>query len=91
MYDTMDPKRKLELRGMAARIEASTHIGKNGITPSLIEEVSRQLKDNKLIKVKVLKSALDTTSRSDISVQLAEKTGAELIEVKGNTIVLFRR
>ncbi|HMK46048.1 MAG TPA: YhbY family RNA-binding protein [Methanocella sp.] len=87
----MDPKRKLELRGMAARIEASTHIGKNGITPSLIEEVSRQLKDNKLIKVKVLKSALDTTSRSDISVQLAEKTGAELIEVKGNTIVLFRR
>ena len=76
---------------MAARIEASTHIGKNGVTPSLIEEVSRQLKDNKLVKVKVLKSALDETSRSEIAAQLAEKTGAELVEVKGNTVVLFRR
>lgn len=76
---------------MAARMEATTHIGKNGVTPSLIEEVSRQLKDTKLVKVKLLKSAMDELSRDEIAKLLAEKTGSELIEVKGNTVVLFKR
>ena len=87
----MDKKRIMELRGTAARIEPATHIGKNGITDSLIEEINRQLKDNKLIKVKVLKSAMETLPREEIARQLAAKTGAELIEVKGNTVVLFKR
>ncbi|WP_424359909.1 YhbY family RNA-binding protein [Methanocella sp. MCL-LM] len=87
----MDTKKILELRGMAARMEAATHIGKNGVTPSLIEELSRQLKDNKLVKVKVLKSAFEEMPKDEIAKLLAEKTGSELIEVKGNTIVLFKR
>lgn len=87
----MDKKKILEMRGMAARMESSTHIGKNGVTPSLIEELTRQLKDNKLVKVKILKSALDEMPRDEIAKLLAEKTGSELIEVKGNTVVLFKR
>jgi RNA-binding protein len=87
----MDTKKILEMRGMAARMEASTHIGKNGVTPSLIEELDRQLKDNKLVKVKILKSAMDEMSREEIAKQLAAKTGSELIEVKCNTVVLFKR
>lgn len=87
----MDTKRILELRGQAARIEASTHVGKNGVTPSLIEELKRQLKDNKLIKVKLLKSAVEAMPREALARELADKAGAELIEVKGNTVVLFKR
>ncbi len=87
----MDTKKILELRGQAARLEATTHIGKNGLTPSLVEEVSRQLKDNKLVKVKLLKSAVEAMPREEIARDLAQKTGAELIEVKGNTVVLFKR
>jgi RNA-binding protein len=87
----MDTKKILELRGQAARMEASTHVGKNGITPSLIVEVKRQLKDNKLVKVKLLKSAIEAMPREELAKELAEKTRAELIEVKGNTVVLFKR
>ena len=87
----MDKKRIMELRGMAARMEPATHVGKNGVTESLVEEINRQLKDNKLIKVKILKSAIDETPREEIANQLAAKTGAELIEIKGNTVVLFKR
>ena len=72
-------------------MEASTHVGKNGVTPSIIEELKRQLKDNRLIKVKLLKSAVEAMPRESIAKELAEKTGAELIEVKGNTVVLFKR
>jgi RNA-binding protein len=87
----MDKKRILELRGTAANIEPATHIGKNGVTDSLIEEINRQLKDNKLIKVKILKSAMESMPREEIASRLAAKTGAELIEVRGNTVVLFKR
>ena len=87
----MDKKKILELRGQAAKLEAVTHIGKNGITPTVVEEVLRQLKDNKLIKVKLLKSAVDEMPRGEIARLLAERTGAEKIEVKGNTVVLFKR
>lgn len=87
----MDTKRILELRGQAAKIDAMTHVGKNGVTPSLIEELRRQLKDNKLIKVKLLKSAVDVMPRAEVAKELAEKTRSELIEVKGNTVVLFKR
>jgi RNA-binding protein len=87
----MDKKRILELRSTAANIEPATHIGKNGVTDSLIVEINRQLKDNKLIKVKVLKSALESMPREEIARALAAKTGAELIEVRGNTVVLFKR
>ena len=87
----MDKKKLLELRSEAAKLEAVTHVGKNGITPTLVEEIKRQLKDSKLIKVKLLKSAVDETPRADIARELAEKTGAEQIEVKGNTVVLYKR
>ena len=87
----MDTKRILELRGQATKIEALTHVGKNGITPSLIEELKRQMKDNKLIKVKLLKSAVEAMPREELAKELAEKTNSELIEVKGNTVVLFKR
>ncbi|MCD1295135.1 RNA-binding protein [Methanocella sp. CWC-04] len=87
----LDKKRVLEMRGQAANIEPVTQIGKNGITPSIIEEITRQLKDNKLIKIKLLKSAVEAMPREEIAKELAEKAGAELIEVKGNTVVLFRR
>ena len=87
----MDTKKILELRGMAARIEAVTHVGKNGVTPAILEEIKRQLKADKLVKVKVLKSALEAQPREEIAKQLAGGTGAELVEVKGNTVVLFKR
>ncbi len=79
------------MRGQAASLEATTHVGKNGITPSLVEEVSRQLKDNKLVKIKLLKSAVEAMPREELGRELAQKTSAELIEVKGNTVVLFKR
>jgi len=87
----MDTKKILELRGQAARMEATTHVGKNGLTSSLIEEINRQLKDNKLVKIKLLKSAVELKPREEMARELAEKTKAELIEVKGNTVVLFKR
>ena len=86
----MDKKRILELRSTASNIEPATHIGQNGVTDSLIEEINRQLKDNKLIKVKILKSAIRSMPRKEIANELAAKTGAGSSR-SGAIVVLFKR
>ena len=66
-------------------------VGKAGVTEGLLSEVSRQLDAHRAIKVKVQRSALVERTVEEIAAEVAEKTGAELIEVRGRTFVLYRR
>lgn len=79
------------LKRDAAHLTPLLNIGKNGITDSLIEELLRQLKRNKLVKVKILKSALENTDRKAIAEELAKRTGSQLIEIRGSSTVLYRK
>ena len=75
----------------AASLKPAIQIGKEGITDSVIEELKRQLKDKKLVKVKFLRSALEEKDREESAEDLRNKTGAELIEIRGNTAVFYKR
>lgn len=60
-------------------------IGKRGVTDATIDEIVRQVKDRKVIKVKWLRhTEVDPPA-------LAEATGTELVEVRGHTLVLRER
>jgi RNA-binding protein len=87
----LDKKKVLELRGQAQHLDAIIQVGKSGLTPSAIEEIKRQLKDYKLIKVRLLKSAIEESPREELGKKLAAETGSELIEVKGHTVVLYKK
>ena len=66
-------------------------IGKNGLTPGVIEEIKVHLKKRKLIKVRALRSALMDKERGYIKAlasEMAEKTGSDVIQVIGFNIVL---
>ncbi len=65
------------------------NIGKSGITDPLILELRNQLKRNRLVKVKILKTAVDEMDRNDIAKELSMRTGSMLVEVKGNSAVLY--
>jgi len=77
---------KKELRGMGTELKASAHIGKDGLTQGLVEEVKSQIKAHKLVKIKVLASSVE--SKKELAVELAEKADVELIEIRGNTILV---
>ena len=66
-------------------------VGKAGVTEGLVGEVSKPLDAHRAVKVKVQKSALVERTVEDVAAEVAEKTGAELIEVRGRTFVLYRR
>ncbi|MBS7643652.1 YhbY family RNA-binding protein [Candidatus Bathyarchaeota archaeon] len=88
---TIKTKQRLRLRKEMAREHPTIWMGKKGITQEVIEEVSKQLDQNEVVKVRMLKSALQARKRDVLARLIAEKTGAELIEVRGNTFVIYRR
>jgi RNA-binding protein len=82
----LDKRRIIELRGRAQSLPATVRIGKDGITQTVIDEVIRQLKKTKLVKVKLLPSV--EKDRKEAGAELAKVTSSVLIEVRGRTVVL---
>jgi RNA-binding protein len=78
------------LKSEAHQISPILNIGKNGVTDALIEELNKQIKANRLVKVRVLKSAEEEKDLKAIAEEIAEATKSTLIEVKGRTVVLYR-
>lgn len=78
-------------RAEAQQIDVSLQVGKNGVTPATVEELSAQLKKRKLVKVRLLKTATEGGAQDkDQATGLAEATNSILIEVRGHTAVFFR-
>ncbi len=82
----MDKKRIIDLRGRAQALPATVHVGKEGITQTVVDEITKQLKKTKLVKVKLL-PALES-DRKEAGLALANATSSVLVEVRGRTVVL---
>lgn len=84
----MKPKLS-NLKYEASQLSPALNIGKNGITDSLVDELKMQLKRNKLVKIRILRTALNETERTTIAEELSRRTGSQLIEVRGSSAVLY--
>jgi RNA-binding protein len=66
-------------------------VGKDGFTPQLLGEIEKQLEKNKMLKIRILKSALQQETAQTIASKAAEQAGAALVEVRGHVFILYRR
>jgi RNA-binding protein len=66
-------------------------IGKDGLTPQLSNEIENQLEKKKMLKIKILKSALQQDTAQTIASKAVEQTSASLVEVRGHVFILYRR
>ena len=66
-------------------------IGKDGLTPQISSEIDKQLDKHKMLKVKILRSALQTEKAKIIASKAAEQASAALVEVRGHVFILYRR
>jgi len=89
----MDGETRRRLRAEGQRISATVSLGKDGLTAGVISELDDQLKRHHLVKVRVQRSAVagGPGAKDDQADELAEKLGAELVERRGNTVLLYRR
>jgi len=69
----------------------SIWIGKNGVSEELLKEIEKQLEKKEMVKIRILKSALERDETKKIAVRIAEKTEASLVDVRGHTFMLYKR
>jgi len=85
----MTSKERADLRAKANALEAVFQIGKGGISDALIAQTDDVLRVRELIKLKVL---LETSPEKpkELAKSIALATGAEVIQVVGGSIILYR-
>jgi RNA-binding protein len=86
----MEKEKLYRLKAQANQLSPILNIGKNGVTETLIEELNKQIKANRLVKVRVLKSAEEGKDLNAIAEEIAAATRSTLIEIRGRTVVLYR-
>ena len=81
-------KQKRFLRGEAHHLNAILQVGKAGVSENLIEQVGLALEAHELVKISILQNC--EQDRHEVAEQLASGTGADLVQVLGKTVVLYR-
>ena len=66
-------------------------IGKEGLTEQSLSEIEKQLKKNKMLKIKILQTALIQETKKEIAAKAAEQTGALLVDLRGHIFILYRK
>ena len=81
---------RLKLKREMAEERPSIWIGKNGVTEEVIKEVPKQLEKNEVVKIKIQKAILQTSSVKDLSSEIAEKTSSSIIDIRGRSFTLYK-
>ncbi|WP_110926947.1 ribosome assembly RNA-binding protein YhbY [Bacillus massiliglaciei] len=81
-------KQKRFLRSKAHHLNPIFQVGKGGVNDNLIKQIGEALEARELIKVSVLQNCEE--SREDVAGSLSKGARAELVQVIGNTIVLYK-
>lgn len=80
---------KAQLKGLASSLNTKYQVGKNEISDSLITMLDKALTARELIKIDVMKGY--TESINELAINLSVRLNAEVIQVVGRVVVLFRR
>lgn len=86
----MDKAKQLQLRSEASQLKPLLNVGKKGLDDSVIDEIKKQLKARRLIKIKVLRSAEEGMDVKAVGEELSRLTSSELIDVRGRAVILYK-
>lgn len=75
------------LKAQAQRLKATMKVGKDGLSQQFLQALDDALKHRELVKVKFTDFK---EHKKELTPQLAEKTGSQLVTRVGNVAVLYR-
>ena len=82
-------RQKRFLRALGHSLKPVITVGKSEVSEALTKETSIALDAHELIKVKLLESCI--MERKEVADLLAEGCGAEVAQILGRTILLYRK
>jgi putative YhbY family RNA-binding protein len=80
---------KRALRALGNGLKATIYIGKQGVSEDILQAIVDAHEHAELIKLKVLDTC--PLDRHEAAAALEERSGSQLVQVLGRTILLFRR
>jgi len=80
-------KQKRFLRAEANQLKPIFQVGKIGVNENMVKQIAEALEKRELIKVSILQNCDE--DKNVVAEQLAEGTGAEIVQIIGNNIVLY--
>ncbi len=81
-------KERAYLRSEANELDSLLHIGKDNINENIYQELADLLRTRELVKISVLKTA--SISPREIANTLAERLDADVVQVIGRKIVIYK-
>ncbi|GAA0432105.1 MAG: ribosome assembly RNA-binding protein YhbY [Bacillota bacterium] len=81
-------KQKRFLRAQANQLKPIFQVGKIGVNQNMIDQIEDALEKRELLKVSILQNCMD--DKDTVAEQLATGTDAEIVQIIGNNIVLYK-
>ena len=81
-------KQKRFLRAEAHHLDPIFQVGKGGVNDAMLAQLRDVLEVRELIKVRILDNCEE--DKNEVAVDLAKGTGAELVQLIGLTVVLYK-
>ncbi len=83
------PKERAEFRAQAQKLDAIIQIGKEGLTPAVVNTVDQALFARELIKITVLESCEESVK--EIAEKLSGRSRCDVVQVIGRKVVLYKK
>jgi RNA-binding protein len=81
-------KQKSFLRSKAHHLDPIFQVGKGGVNENMVKQITDALEARELFKVSVLQNC--EVDKSLVAEQISKGAGAEIVQIIGNTIVLYK-
>ncbi|HEY6178653.1 MAG TPA: ribosome assembly RNA-binding protein YhbY [Kofleriaceae bacterium] len=81
-------KQRRHLRALGHELKPIVQVGRDGIDDGVVAAIEQALVDHELVKVKLGEAA--ELDRHDAAAAIARRTGSEVAQVLGNTLLLYR-
>jgi len=87
-----DPETRRRLRAEGQHLKPVVEVGRRGLEASVLDELRDQLKRSELVKVRLQRAAAAEGRHGEdwLAESLAAAVGAELVERRGHTVLLYR-
>ena len=85
---SLNNAQKKFLRKLGHALTPIVYIGKEGLSPTVVEAIDVALTSHELIKVKLVNT--DTISKHEAAEQVPPETGCVLVQLIGKTLLIYR-
>lgn len=89
LRNSLTGKQKSFLRGLGQKLEPVVMVGKEGVTPTVVQSAREAIKKRELIKVRVLQNCMNEPE--DAITVLAERADVNVVQVIGRNGLLYKR